>query len=235
MNLGIVDGKQVSIQQTIDPLKKKRPPLFAILLVDNKPVAIKSYDYEKHGSTWRPRRITTAGLDSLGRANSVTTLELGTASGLAANRTLRSRLRGFADLAGNSLIQLVQPDALHAATDECLEDDESLCFNEKMAVAIAVVGQAAAFSAYLLAVASCAASPATCVLAVTAAHLAWLTADYALAVAIVNLQKCLCPPPAPVPPPTPPTYGSTGGGGGNYECSQIDWWVSYDDGITWSW
>jgi len=228
VGLGMIDGKAVSLQASPDAKSKKRPPKSIIVMLNGRATLIKDFQYRKERGKWTIARVTTTVLNSVGRPELISATEFGKENPDTSDNGVLDHLRGGLDAVGNGFLQLIQPDALHASTVVSLANDEEACLREKIVLAGAVAGEVAAYAAYLLAVGSCVPSPATCILAVAAAHLAWLAADVALALAIVDLYNCLNPPPPP-PPPSPPG----GGGGAEPTCYTIDWYVSYDDGATW--
>lgn len=223
IDLGMSGGHRVSMQLSVEPRANKKPPSSALTLVDGRVISMKRFKYRRQAKSWSVAEVTTTSLDSTGRVAAVTRTELNDNVRSAARAS--DYVKGGLMALGSGLANLVLPDALHAAT---VSDEEEACTAEKMFLASAIAWEVAAAIGLWTAAAACVGTLIGCV-AFLGAQANWVAADLAVAASLIALQNCLYPP--------PPKIISTGGGGegGNYSCWDINWYISYDDGITWSW
>ena len=226
VNLTTHDGKRVAIQRVEDPRGGGRPPIATMVYDGDRPVSLIEGLYEKEGKRWKPTRarITIFGKDgkpSVVTENNLTALQ--TAS-VAMPGTAASLADGFRRV-GGTLSQLIQPDALYAAT--AVDDDESRCWSERIALAGAVATQLGADIALSIAITACGATLITCP-AVYAAALAVAGAAANYLVKLLAYDDCMSRP--------APIIAAGGGGGGGESgggCYDVEWEISYDGG--WSW
>ncbi len=223
LELGMAQGHRVSVQMSAEPTLDKRPPSSALFLIDGRVVSMRRYRYRRQASRWSVGEVTTSAFDSTGRIVSVMRTEINDAVSSTAG-ALRHLKDGLL-LVGRGLGTLVLPDVLRAAT--VTDDDAGPCTNKQLVFASTVLAEGVAAGALAAAVAACVTTIFSCPL-YWVAQAAWVGADLAFVAAWNELQECLHPPPKVI---------ATGGGGGEsgYSCWTIDWWISYDDGVTWGW
>lgn len=225
IDLGMSGGHRVSMQLSVEPRADKRPPSSALTLVDGRVVSMKRFKYRRQAKSWSVAEVTTTSLDSTGRVAAVTRTELNDNVGSTARAS--EYVKGGLVVLGSGLANLMLPDALHAAT---VSDDEEACTNERVFLAGAIAWEVGAAIGVATAAAACVGTLLGC-LAYWGAHANWVAADLAVVGCWNALQTCLNPP----PPKVIGDGGGGGGGGGNYSCWDVDWWISYDDGGTWTW
>lgn len=244
--LGELDGHRYSMQVPANSGSKKQVGL-AIFEIDGRASAIQAIEYSGTGRAKRVKQVTTTGLDTMGTPRLLirTRLEYKTTVGSL------DRLKARVDAVGATLLNFVQPDALHAETVSA--DDEVPCGIELAAmgaaslVALRQTAEAVAASAALAAaVALCASSPVDPPALVACAAVPSLTtlenikvgaALLASAFAVgagIAYADCLWLHFHPVDTTYTSTGGGGAGGGGRSQCPDIDWYVSYDYG-PWIW
>jgi len=229
VTLSTRDGKTVSLERVADPRGGGRPPVATMIYDGNRPVSLIEGLYQKDGKQWKPTRarITIFGKD--GKPDVVTENDftaLRTAS-VAMPGTAAFLADGFRRV-GGTLSQLVQPDALYAATQ--MDDDEERCWSERIALAGAVLTQIAADMGLSIAITACAATGGVLCPAVIAATLAVAGAALNYLVKLMAYDECMSR--------TEPIISNRGGGGGGSDsgdgCYDVVWEISYDGGWSWS-
>ena len=226
VNLTARDGKRVSIQSIADPRGGGRPPVATMLYDGDKPVSLIEGLYEKEGKRWKPTRarITVFGKDgkpSVVTENNLTALQ--TAS-VAMPGTAASLADGFRRV-GGTLSQLIRPDVLYAAT--AMDEDESRCWAERIALAGAVATQIGTDIALSLAITACGVTGGVACPAVIAASLAVAGAAANYLVRVMAYDECMSRPATPIIAAT----GNSGGGGESGDgCYDVEWEISYDGG-----
>ena len=229
---------------------RRSPPEVVVWLRDGKPVSTVTTKWKITGAGAVPVSSVTTALNEAGRPSMVIATEYAYNAASIEYGDERSLVRRIGDLA----LRLVQPDALHAAT---IEDDGVPCPIELAAsltasgLALQALAAAAAADAALAgATALCASSPvdppalAACAsipaltAAASSANLAATSHTGVAAIAGAAYLSCVWNHYTKKDSVKKSVPGGGGGGkegGGIGDCPDIEWYISYDGGITWEW
>ena len=225
-----VNGRDLTLAYVLDEGKTRKPPTATVLFVDDKVFSITESEFERGVGRWKLLRSRLTMFDKSGKTTMVSDSKFESESGFVG--ALRSRAGSLIP----TLLSLVQPDALYAATianssvldaGGCLSEGlnalgaAGAVVGAGLLVAAALVAKDAAFGLLIAARASCVEAPGACLIAIAAAALALTGAEKTLigsqtalagAVALavsadLALWNCLHP---------DPVIGSSGGASGGF-------------------
>jgi hypothetical protein len=247
VTVGVAEGKRISVEFE-DSGDAAAPPGLAIWQVDGRPVSTVATKWKRVGGRMLPVSSVTTALDRSGKPALVIT----TAWSYDQQAAQSHRARDVVNFLGHVALRIVQPDALHAATRDEFEEipcttelgfalaADALAF-EKDATALAA--DAALVAAEVLcasslvdppALAACATIPLLTGVAASA-NTAAIAAAGVAATANAVYFACVWRAAHPQKDTLYTSTGGGGGGGGYFKCPDIQWYVSYDDGVTWAW
>lgn len=217
------DGRAMRIELRDDERGEGRPARAIAIFVEDRIVSTSDFRYVREGRRWKPLEAVVTYYDSTGRQDAVITTDLSAlepGAGLEQSASASDKLRAGARQIACKLAAIALPSPLSAST---MVD---ACESQRNYVTYASIGVVLAYGAYVAAQASCVASGGIFCPTVIAALSALGLAEAILAQASADLAACLAANSLPSNPPP-----GAGGGGG---CYQIDWYVSYDGGATWT-
>lgn len=205
---------------------KNRENLAASFYVDDRLVGVQELTL----GIGQGRRTLIAGrltlFDSTGRATLA--LEMGPEGPVHTASKTRIAPRD----ALNRLASMLTPSPLHAAAASV--ESEIPCGNQLAAVlGLALADVAVGASALATAVSACMVTGAACGAVVGAVALV-TGMSVALYAAVVSLRECMEQEGYAWYGGNGSTGGTTSGGGSDDGCITIHWWISYDEGVTWS-
>ncbi|MCA2988942.1 MAG: hypothetical protein INH02_16135 [Gemmatimonas sp.] len=244
--LGVVKGKRVSLQIAQQDNRSGRRTTM-ITEVDGRATEIRTLVF---GSGLRKNQLVSSTgyvLDPKGRVVLVT--DATATPTQVGSLSVPQRVQELLSLATVAVQQALLPRVAYAATatvdESCIEEtDEQAtaeggsCWWAAGALAVTAIAYNAAVAQYLIALEACIALPLTCVSVPPAFQMMTASAG-AVVLAGRELANCLaarCKKTTDTTATAPPGGGGGGAGGGGtgpFNCREIVWEISYDDGETW--